>query len=66
MPGNMPLQGTGDEPTLSLKTVEGRTHIASDLNGTKKVLARMIRKRVAVEHCVAQIGERHPRILGVL
>ena len=30
----------GDEPTLSLKTSEGRSYIASDLSGAKKVLAR--------------------------
>ena len=30
----------GDEPTLSLKTPEGRSYIASDLSGAKKVLAR--------------------------
>ena len=30
----------GDERTLSLKTPEGRSYIASDLSGAKKVLAR--------------------------
>ena len=30
----------GDEPTLSLKTPEGRSYIVSDLSGAKKVLAR--------------------------